>query len=96
MPALPDPKTKEKENYANLKTQCYYRLFEEQVNTRMIHITSDNIWVDGVNTSTIVINGKTYDVKDLIQKDLRAIKRKNIDKEGKMQINSKEEQKILL
>lgn len=95
-PALPDPVTKVKENYANLKTQCYYRLFEERVNTRKIHITPDNIRVDGVRTTKITLNGKTYDVKDLLMKDLRAIKRKNKDKEGKMQINTKEEQKILL
>lgn len=95
-PVQEDKRTKEKENYANLKTQCYYRLFEENVNKRLIRINAENIRVDGVRTNTITINGKTYDVKDLIMKNLRAIKRSKIDKEGKLQINTKEEQKIVL
>lgn len=43
---MPDPVTKEKENYANLKTQCYYRLFNEIINQNKMKVTTDNIWVD--------------------------------------------------
>ena len=94
-PALPPPEGKERENYANLKTQCYYR-FAEKVNLNQVKIELDNIFVDGVQTNEIKIGKKIYDVKKLIIEDLRSIKKKNEDRDGKRQINSKEEQKNIL
>lgn len=94
-PALPDPKTEIKENYANLKTQCYYRL-ADKVNMNQLRITTDNIFVDGERTNTLKVGSKTYTVEQLIMEDLRVIKRKDPDDDGKRQINSKEEQKNAL
>lgn len=94
-PSMIDPKTKIKENYADLKTQCYYRS-AEKVNTGKASISLDNIYVDWVKSNTITLWKTTYNIKDLIQKHLRSIKRKNPDKEWKRMINSKSEQKILL
>jgi hypothetical protein len=54
------------------------------------------VQVDGVKRDYVVVGGKTYKIKDLLKKQLRAIKRKNADKDGKKQINGKEEQKNLL
>lgn len=101
-PALPDPEELKRdnkakpENYENLKTQCFYRLFERRVNKRKISIDPDNIRVDGVQTTTIEIWNKIFDVKELIIKDLRAIKRVWLDKDGKLKINDKAAQKLIL
>lgn len=92
---LEDPTTKIKENYANLKTQCYYRT-AYRTNEGKVTISLDNVQVDGVRRDYVVVGGKTYKIKDLLKKQLRAIKRKNADKDGKKQINGKEEQKNLL
>lgn len=95
LPALPAPHTEIKENYANIKTQCYYR-FSEKVNAAEVAISLDNIIVDGVPEEEIKINGSYVSIKKLISDDLRAIKKKNEDRDGKKQINSKEEQKNIL
>lgn len=101
-PALPDPEELKRdrkarpENYDDLKTQCYYRMFDRRVNKRQISIDPDNIRVDWVKTTVIEIGGKFYDVKELIMKDLRAIKRSWIDKDGKLKINDKAAQKLIL
>ncbi len=44
----------------------------------------------------IKVSSKVVDIRDLIKEDLRAIKKKDPDGDGKKQINGKEEQKILL
>jgi hypothetical protein len=92
-----DPDTGIKENYSNLKTQCYYRL-SDIVNRAEIAIEANNetVVIDGSYGIKIKVNGKLTDVKELIKSDLRAIKRKDPDKDGKRKINSKEEQKIIL
>lgn len=87
-----------KENYKNLKTQCYYYLAQEKVNKNdiRINVTSENCLVDDMLTSKIKLGSKIWDIKELIREDLRAIKRAKIDQEGKTQINTKEEQKVIL
>ena len=96
-PPLPDPGTRIKENYKNLKTQLYYR-YAEKVNQDEVCMIIDNntVKVDGQWGVKIKLNGKMYDIRDLIKQDHRAIKKKDMDSEGKKQINSKEEQKVLL
>jgi hypothetical protein len=92
-----DPSIKQKENYKNLKTQCYYR-FAERVNNDEVSLplSNDNVVVDGVYSVKMKLNDKVVDVRDLIKQDLRAIKKKEKDDEGKRQINSKDEQKAIL
>jgi len=84
-----------KENYANLKTQCYYRL-AQKVNAAEVAIRLESVIVDGVATNEVLVGGERQDVRSLISKDLRAIKKKDMDKDGKKQINPKEEQKNIL
>lgn len=93
---IKDPNTEIKENYKNLKTQCYYRMIEENINTWEISIDTEEIYVDWVRTSEIKIGNKLYDVKKLILDDIKAIRRAKTDIEGKLQINSKEEQKNII
>jgi len=94
---LADPLTQVKENYKNLKTQCYYRS-ADRVNRGEIRvtITDDNVLLDGQRTTKFKRGGRVVDVRDVLQGDLRAVKRAKTDEEGKKQINTKEEQKIIL
>lgn len=92
---LGDPGDTTRENYANLKTQCYYRL-ADKVNAAQVAIHLDSIIVDGVATDEVKLKGQTYSVRKLLAEDLRAVKKKTIDKDGKRQINPKEEQKNIL
>lgn len=93
-----DRDARSRENYANLKTQCYCRFAEEQVNVNDIRmtITDQNCQVDGRYTSKIKIGSKVWDIRDLVKADLRAVKRKPRDNDGKICINNKDEQKIIL
>ena len=94
---LEDPETGVKENYKNLKTQCYYR-YAELVNTAgtNVLITTDNWLIDKQRTHKLKEKGQVVSVEDLLRGDLKAVKRAKPDSEGKKQINTKEEQKILL
>lgn len=94
-PAVEDPNTEIKENYKNLKTQCCYRM-GNRANAGKIRINLNEVYVDGVRTDVVKIGKKEYSVKQLIIDDLRVYKRKDPDKEGKLEINSKEEQKNAL
>jgi len=91
-PAMEDPKTKIKENYDMLKTQCFYRI-ADRVNDGKIRVNTDDITVDWVRTKTIKIWSQVYSFEELFKKQLRVIKRKNPDSDWKKKINSKEEQK---
>jgi Terminase large subunit, T4likevirus-type, N-terminal len=86
-----------KENYINRKTQFYYRL-ADHVNAGDIScpLSSENIVIDGVYGTKIKVKGKVVDVRELIKADLRSIKKKEKNDEGKKQINSKDEQKAIL
>jgi hypothetical protein len=97
LPCERNPETKQKENYKNFKTQCYYML-SDIVNKYQICVLIDNntCVIDGQFGIKIKAKSKLTDVRELIKQDLKAIKRKDPDKEMKKMINSKEEQKILL
>lgn len=102
--AVRDPETRVIENYENLKTQCYYKLAIEHINTGNIRISISNetckIFEDGSltgrYTTKLKMKGVIVDVRDLIKQDLRAIKRAGFTMERKLKINPKEEQKNIL
>jgi hypothetical protein len=91
---MENPDTKKKENYSNLKTQCYYYL-ADKVNLGELAI-GNNFVVNGKPSVDIVLNGQIYTIEKLIKEDLRSIKRKASIKDEKLQINSKDEQKNIL
>lgn len=95
---IPELKGKAKENYENLKTQCAYKLAEDNINVGniKINVNSETVLIDGIHTTKLMIGKTVYDVRDLIKADLKAIKRRDPDKEGKKRINTKEEQKLIL
>lgn len=96
-PSLIDNSIKTKENYKNRKTQFYYRLADRVNNDEVsLPLSNENVVIDGVFGVKMKLGGKVVDVRELIKQDLRAIKKKDKDAEGKKQINSKEEQKTLL
>tara|TARA_Y100000593_G_scaffold94734_1_gene195494 strand:- start:11498 stop:12841 length:1344 start_codon:yes stop_codon:yes gene_type:complete len=68
----------EKENYQNLKAQCYYRLAEK------------------INNREIAVNTKDMDVRECIVEELEQIKRKDPDKDNKVNIVGKDKVKDLL
>jgi hypothetical protein len=90
-----NPETEDKEDYKNYKTQCYYML-ADKVNKAEMRIYVDNIIVDGESTTVLKKGQSVRSIETLIKEDLRSIKKKDMDKEGKRQINSKEEQKVVL
>ncbi|HEY1044961.1 MAG TPA: terminase family protein [Bacteroidia bacterium] len=94
---MKDPETRIKENYKNLKTQCYYRA-SKKVNegSALWTITPETVEINGIRGTKIKKGSEVVDIRDLIKADLRAIKRDKVDMDGKMQINSKEEQKAIL
>lgn len=91
-----DPTTRIKENYANLKTQCYYRFAEQKINEGLVAISLENVLVDGQKTTSVRIGKEVFDIEKLIKLELRAFKREGMDQEGKKQLNSKDQQKNLL
>ena len=92
---LEDPGTGIKENYKDLKTQCWYRM-GDRINNAEIAISMDNIIVDGKPAKSVKVGKTEYQVKDLIRNDLKAFKREKIDMDSKKQINSKKQQKNIL
>jgi len=86
-----------KENYANLKTQCYYRI-SDKVNNGLIRIEVNNetVKVAGTFGTKVKVGSKVSDIRDLIKADMRAIKRDKPDDEGKRRINDKADQKTIL
>lgn len=98
-PALPNFGAHIKqEQYENRKTQCAYLVAHENINKGDIClvISTESVMVNGLYTTKVKANGKVVDVRDLIEQDVRAWKRKPRSTEGKMQMNNKDEQKILL
>lgn len=96
--AMVDRDAKVKENYKNLKNQCVYRCATDNVNIGEIRIdvTDSNCVIDGVFTTKLKIAGRVQDVRDLIKQDMRSFKRAPRDDEGKLMIQNKDEQKIIL
>jgi len=84
-----------RENYINLKTQCFYKLFKV-INERKTTITKHNVRVDDKQTDEIKVGSKTVKIRDIIKKELRSIKKKRRSEDAKLWINSKDEQKAIL
>lgn len=104
-PARRDNETRVLENYKNYKTQCYYRFLEKRVNTGEVRFNLDATLIEIYDDSrvkhrssgfTVKVGAKLYDIKTLILQDLRSVKRKDPDMEGKIQMMPKDEQKIIL
>lgn len=84
-----------KENYDMLKTQCHYR-FADLVNDGLASISLDDIWVDGVQTDDVKLGSKIVKVQKLIKGDLREVKKRNMVRDSRKQIKSKEGQKNVI
>lgn len=85
-----------KDNYKNLKTQCYYRMIEQIINKDKMHITQTEIYVDWVKQDWVIVNWEKQKVVDLFKADIKSVKRAKIDQEWKRQIIPKSEQKVIL
>lgn len=102
--AMKDPETMIIENYRNLKTQCYYRFLERRVNTGQFRYNLDSQLIEVYDDSKlqrhfgmqVKVGTRVQDVRVLILDDLRSVKRKDVDLEGKIQMITKEEQKNIL
>ncbi|QDP67581.1 MAG: putative terminase large subunit [Prokaryotic dsDNA virus sp.] len=66
------------ENYANLKTQCYYKL------------------ADAINKSSIYIKTEDIKVQNMIVQELEQVRRKNYDKDAKVQMIGKDDVKTAI
>lgn len=88
-------KSIEWENYANLKTQCAYKLawFVADANVSLMWC---EWYVDWIRTEEIRKWWKTLEIKEVIKKELSWIRRDKIDAEWKLRINSKQEQKWII
>ena len=75
--ALPRGNEDYQENYANLKTQCYYELAKR--------ITDGGLFVD--------LGDKQGDLKDRLTEELGQVKRDRLDKDGKLYLLPKEQVK---
>lgn len=84
-----------KEDYKNLKAQCWYKM-AAKINAGEVAIDPVEIIVDGVKTESVKIGNDMISVIDLIKKDLRCYKRAKVDKDVKRCINDKENQKNIL
>lgn len=103
-PPVRDIDTRIKENYFNLKTQCYYRLCEMRINTNEIRFEITNSTCEVYDDSSleprwstkVKIGGKVWDIRELLKKQLRTVRRSDTDKEGKLKIESKQQQVVTL
>ena len=87
---LDNPITHQPENYANLKAQCSYKL-AEKINKHEIAIDVE------AGEFLSEVPGLTYEVwKEQLIEELEQIKSKDIDKDQKLKILSKEETKETL
>jgi hypothetical protein len=94
---LADPITGEKENYGNLKTQCYYRM-ADRVNDATVAVQVDDytVEVDGDRGMKLMMGKTQTTVLVLLKADLRTVKRAPSDAEKRKLINGKDEQKAML
>lgn len=63
----------ERSNYANLKSQCYFKL------------------ADLTKTGDVGVRTSKVEYQELLIEDLEQIKQKDMDKDGKLRVNSKDE-----
>jgi hypothetical protein len=84
-PAMENPKTHQVENYANLKAQCGYKL-AESINKHLIAIDIEP------NQFVSEVVGITFEKwRELLIEELECLKSKDIDKDQKLKIISKDE-----
>lgn len=82
--------------HANLKTQCYYA-FAEAVEDGLVSFEGCVYMVDGIETDTVrTKKWGSIKIQALIKKQLRAIRKRNPDNDGKKRINDKAQQKVYL
>ena len=94
---------RQRENYANLKTQCCFKA-AEHVNSYDVRYTihAENCLVIEASgsrfyTTKVKVQGRgVVDVRDLVKEDLRAFKKIYPVDSERLRINTKEEQKIYL
>jgi len=87
---LDNPVTHQPENYMNLKSQCTYKL-ADIINKHLISINIEP------NQFISEVPGITFEVwKEMLLEELEQIKSKDIDKDGKLKIVSKEDIKEVL
>lgn len=79
---LPNPKDQKKENYDNLKSQCYY-LLSDKINEGGYYIAADlqNIFYDGVS------------VKEMLNQELEQVRQKEMDTDKKKGVMPKDKVK---
>lgn len=82
---LPNPESQEKENYDNLKSQCYYNL-ADRVNKGDIYIQ--------VDLSSIFVGGKS--VKELLNQELEQVRQKDVDSDKKKGVMPKDKVKAVI
>jgi hypothetical protein len=83
------------ENFQNLKTQCAYKVAEENINTGNIKINvhQDLCMVAGMRSRKAKVGGEVIDILDLVKQDLRSYRRAERNNEGKLKIEDKAQQK---
>lgn len=82
---LPNPKSLEKQNYDNLKSQCYF-MAADRTNVGGIYIEVDlaNIYQNGIS------------IKELLNQELEQVRQKDIDSDKKKGVVPKEKVKELI
>jgi hypothetical protein len=88
--AMDNPETREPENYANLRSQCYYKL-SEKVNA---HGISMDIRPGQFVSEVPGITFETF--KELLTEELEAIKSISLNKDTKMRVIAKDDIKELI
>jgi phage terminase large subunit len=89
-PALDNPITKEQENFANVKAQCSYKLADKVNRHKMAVKIAPGQFISEVPGITLT----TW--QDMFLEELDYIKSKNIDRDTKLKIVSKEDIKLEL
>lgn len=82
--AFDNPRTLIKENFQNLKTQCAYKL-AEYVNSHKIAFAQDFTFETNLESMS------SDRFKEMVVQDLKQLKRKDSDKEGKLKVVPKDE-----
>ncbi len=82
---LPNPKSEEKENFDNLKSQCYYMLASK--------INEGEIWVQA-DLDSLEQDGQS--VKELLNQELENVRKKNVEDDKKLGVLPKDKVRQLI
>lgn len=94
--SMTDPKSRLREDFRNLKTQCCYRIADRiNVNDVAIRLTRDTSSFEGQHGYKMLVQGRVYTYEDLIRADLRAWKKEQSG-DGKKAMIDKDKQKEIL